>query len=111
MDLTVGSMVCGLIGLLTCCLWYLALPLSITAVVLGHVSSSRHKSDPARFGGKGFSRSGMILGYTGIVLSLLAAAFSLYIITRTPEQLENMEWMPPEFRERFQEELERQNSR
>src|SRR5688572_29845829 len=48
----IASMVCGIVSLVICCLWFVSAPLAIVAVALGHVAISKVKNDPARFGGK-----------------------------------------------------------
>lgn len=106
--LAIGSMVCGIVGLLTCFLWCLSIPLAIAAIVLGHMAISKIRRDPATYAGKGLAKAGLITGYLGVLLSIVYTACVLYIATRTPEQLEQMDWLPAEFSEQLQREMERQ---
>ena len=106
--LAVASMICGLVSFLTCFFICLSLPCALAAVVLGHISLSRVKKDPANFGGKGFATAGLITGYLGLILTILYICFAMWFGTRTPEQIDQIEWMPDDFKEQFQEAFEKQ---
>jgi len=70
--MAVGSLVCGIISILTSfavCLWFISAPVGIVAVVLGLIAKG--KADRGEAGGKGMAKTGMILGIIGIVLSIL----------------------------------------
>lgn len=101
--LAIGSLICGIIALITFCIWCLALPLGITAVILGHIAMSKAKADPARFGGKGMAGAGLATGYLAILLSVVITAWAA---TLTPEKLENMDWLPEESRQQLREQIE-----
>lgn len=105
--LAIASMICGIVGLLTCCIWCLSLPLAIVGVVLGHVALSKAKSDPAQFGGKGQAKAGLVTGYLGILASLLFIGFSAWVQTANPEDLN---FLPEEVRQKFMEARERQEN-
>jgi hypothetical protein len=54
------SLVCGLL--------FIILPLSIVAVVFGHLSLSEIRRSAGRLTGKGLAITGIVLGYIGVVL-------------------------------------------
>jgi hypothetical protein len=109
--LAIASLICGLVGFLTCFVWCLAIPLAIAAIITGHMASAKIAKDPSRFTGKGLARAGLITGYLGLLLTIIYTAAIMYIATRSPEQLQEMDWIPAEFTERFTEELERQKAK
>lgn len=110
-SLAIASLICGLVGFLTCFVWCLSAPLAIAAIITGHMASARITRDPSRFTGKGLAKAGLITGYLGLLLTIIYTAGVMYIATRSPEQLQQMEWLPDEFSERFTEELERQREK
>jgi type IV pilus assembly protein PilA len=70
--LAIASLVFGML--------FLFFPLSIVAVVLGHVSLSQIKKSAGRLGGRGLAIAGLILGYLGIAvipLILIIAAIAI----------------------------------
>jgi hypothetical protein len=105
----IASMVCGIISLVICCLWFVAGPLAIVAVALGHVAISKAKNDPARFGGKGMARAGLVTGYLGLLASIAMFAFGAWMGTRSPEEIRRMEFFPPEVREQLIQQQQLQN--
>lgn len=60
--LAIASMVCGIISIVICCVWYLAAPLAIAAIVLGIVNNVK------KLGGKGMAIAGIITGACGLLL-------------------------------------------
>jgi Domain of unknown function (DUF4190)/GYF domain 2 len=64
-DLAVISLILGILSLV--CLLLTAIP----AVICGHIARRRAKADPERVGGAGLALAGMVIGYLGIVLSLV----------------------------------------
>lgn len=107
----VASMVCGIIAVLSCCLWCLSGPLAIVAVVMGHVALSKAKADPARYGGKGMAKAGLIAGYLALVMTLIVTILSVWLQTVSPEKLEQMDFLPREIREEMQKQREQQKGR
>ncbi|HEY8961435.1 MAG TPA: GYF domain-containing protein [Luteolibacter sp.] len=97
----IASMVCGIISLVICCAWFISGPLAIVAVALGHVAVSKAKNDPARFGGKGMARAGLITGYLGLLGSIAMLAFGIWAENLTADQINRMEFFPPEVREQL----------
>ncbi|MCW1921558.1 GYF domain-containing protein [Luteolibacter arcticus] len=115
--LAIGSMVCGILAFLGCCVWYLAGPLALVAVVLGHIAISKVKANPAANGGKGMARTGLILGYLGLLGAAVFAALTIWASTLSPQETEDMilKWIPEaqrqEFREKFEAEKAKQQQR
>lgn len=99
-------MVCGIISLLSCCLWCLGGPLGIVAVVMGHLALSKAKAEPGRYGGKGMAKTGLITGYLALLLTLIVAILGFWLRTMSPEKLEQLEFLPKEIREELQKQRE-----
>jgi hypothetical protein len=106
--LAIASMVCGILSLITWCLWCISGPLALVAVVLGHIALGRVKADPARFTGKGMAKAGVITGYLGLLAAIAMIVLGVYMQSLTPEQIERMDFLPPEVRESFNKQLELQ---
>lgn len=104
----IASMVCGIVSLVVCCMWFISGPLAIVAIALGHVAVSKAKNDPARFGGKGMARAGLVTGYIGLLCSIAMFIFGAWIGTRSPEEIRRMEFFPPEVQEQLIRELSKQ---
>jgi hypothetical protein len=110
--LAVGSMVCGILAFIGCCAWYLAGPLALVAIVLGHIAISKIKSNPSANGGQGMARTGLILGYLGMIGAIVFAAFTLWFVTLTPEQMEKfLQQLPEEQRREIMEQIEAERSK
>lgn len=62
--LAIASMVCGILSIVLCCIWYLSVVLAIVAVVLGIVSNVKG------MGGRGMAIAGIVTGVVGVVLSI-----------------------------------------
>ncbi len=61
-------------------LFFLLFPMSIVAIVFGHISLSQIKKSAGRLGGKGLAIAGLVLGYLGIAmipLILIIAAIAI----------------------------------
>jgi type IV pilus assembly protein PilA len=56
--MAIASLVCGILNVF---------PLSVVAIVLGHISLSQIKKSAGRIQGKGLAIAGLVLGYLGIV--------------------------------------------
>jgi hypothetical protein len=65
----IASLICGIIALGTCCMWFVSIPLGIVAVVLCVMGKS--ETDSGRASGRGLALTGMILGGIAAVLSLV----------------------------------------
>jgi type II secretory pathway pseudopilin PulG len=55
--MAIASLVCGILNVF---------PLSVVAIVLGHISLSQIKKSAGRIQGKGLAIAGLVLGYLGI---------------------------------------------
>ena len=66
--MAIGSLVCGIIGLLSS-FWGIGIILAIIAVILGHVHKSRLKNEPAKYTGNGLATGGLVCGYISIVMA------------------------------------------
>ncbi|HEY1121519.1 MAG TPA: GYF domain-containing protein [Haloferula sp.] len=105
--LAIGSMVCGILAFIACCAWYFAGPLGLVAVILGHIAMSKIKANPVANGGKGMARTGLILGYIGLVVSILLAAFTIWFMTLSPAEKEKLlQQLPEEQRREILDKLE-----
>lgn len=112
--LAIGSLVCGILGLVGCCFWPISGPLAIVAIVLGFVTLSKAKANPSAVGGKGMAKAGLITGFLGLLCSIVAAAIGIWIATLTPEKLEEMFEkfdVPEEQRQEFREKLEAERAK
>jgi len=112
--MAVGSLVCGILSLIGCCFWPLAGPLAIVAIVLGFVTLSKVKANPATYGGKGMAKAGLILGFLGLFASAVAAAIGIWASTLTPEKMEEMFEkfdVPESQRQEFREKLEAERAK
>jgi hypothetical protein len=70
-------MVCGIIGYLTC---YLVGVFGIPAVVCGHLALGRIARSPFPIAGRGMAIAGLILGYLGILITLVPVAIFIFAI-------------------------------
>ncbi|RYD59207.1 MAG: DUF4339 domain-containing protein [Verrucomicrobiaceae bacterium] len=105
--LAIGSMVCGILAFIGCCAWYFAGPLGLVAVILGHIAISKIKANPVANGGKGMARTGLILGYLGLVASILLAVFTIWFMTLSPAEKEKLlQQLPEEQRREILDKLE-----
>ncbi len=74
--MAIGALVCGIIGFLfSCCLWYIAIPLSIAGIVLGILVIKNKK------GGKNMAIVGIVLSSITIVISIVMAIVVLAFMT------------------------------
>ena len=69
--MAIGSLVCGL--------FLFVFPLSVVAVILGHLSLSEIRRSAGRTGGYGMAVAGLVLGYLGlaVVPTLIIAAIAI----------------------------------
>jgi hypothetical protein len=74
--MAVGSLICGILGiLLSCCLWYIALPLAIAGLVLGILVVKNKK------GGKNLAIVGIVLSSISIIIGIFAAIMFIAVFT------------------------------
>ena len=57
--MAVGSLVCGIIGLITS-FWGIGIILAIIAVILGHIHKGNINREPARYTGDGLATGGLV---------------------------------------------------
>ena len=107
--MAIGALICGILSLVICCFWPVAIVLAIVAIVLGHISLSKAKSDPQRFGGKGQATGGLVTGYLGLLAAIGILAASMWVATLSPEELEEkvIQRLPEAQRQEFRERMER----
>jgi uncharacterized membrane protein YphA (DoxX/SURF4 family) len=115
--LAIASLICGILSLIGCCLWPVSGPLAIVAVVLGFVALGKVKSNPAAYGGKGMAKAGLIIGFLGLLATIVILGMAMWIATMTPEEMEEKiisrlpEAQRQEFREKMEAERAKQNQR
>lgn len=63
--MAIGSLVCGIVSVVLCCAWYLALPISIVGIVLGIMTIKNNKD------GRTMAIIGIILGGLGVIIGIL----------------------------------------
>ncbi len=84
----IASMVCGIVSIVTCCCEYIAIPLSIVAIVLGIISIKKQES------GKGMAIAGIACGGAAlafIIVSLILYATGAVDTTQWEEMLKKMQ--------------------
>lgn len=79
--MAIGSLFCGIFG-------FLFFPVSIVAVVLGHISRSEIRKSAGRRKGAGMALAGLIMGYLGIAVIpiLIIAAIAIPNLLRARTQ-------------------------
>lgn len=109
--LAIASLVCGILGLIGCCMWFISLPAALAAIVTGHLANSKIKADPQRFTGKGMARTGLITGYLGAICSIIAAFFWFEFRGLTEEQMQErvIQWFPEAQQPEMREQIRKQN--
>lgn len=66
--MAIAAMVLGILSVVLCCLWYIAIPAGLIAVILGALSMK----DPSS---KAFAITGIITGIIGLVIGILWIVF------------------------------------
>ena len=61
--LSIASMVLGIVAVVCCCFWYIAIPCSILAIIFSIIGKKK--------GGKGMATAGLVLGIIAIALYAL----------------------------------------
>lgn len=117
--LAITSMVLGILGFLGCCIPHISGILVLLAIIFGHIAISKNNADPARFGGKGMARTGLVMGYLGLLLTIASGVIWFKITTATnsmtPQQrqeyIESYDWVPgasPEMKQQMREARDKQ---
>lgn len=84
--LSIASLVTGILALVTCLIWLLALPLGIIAVVCGFVGKGK--------GGRGMAIAGIITGTLGILLTIAITAIAISTMEEQPQNQPGNEFRP-----------------
>lgn len=71
--LSIASMVLGIVGLVCCCIWYIAIPCSILAIIFGILGKKK--------GGKGMAIAGLVLGIIAIALYAILTLTGVALLT------------------------------
>jgi len=71
----IASLVCGVL--------FICAPASIAAIVLGHLALVDIKRAAGKMAGKGLAIAGLVLGYSGIGLTVLYFAFVFFLVRNT----------------------------
>jgi len=67
-----AAMILGIVSIVLFCIWYISIPCSIIAIILGVVAKKRVAEGTG--GGKGMATAGIICGVISIGLTLLVIA-------------------------------------
>ena len=68
----IASMVCGILALVTCCIWCLSVPLGIVSIVLGILQIQKKTA-------KGMAIAGIVCSVIGILLAALISIYAGFI--------------------------------
>ena len=111
--LAIGSMICGILALIGCCLWLVSGPLALAAVITGHIALSKIKANPAANGGKGMATTGLVTGYLGLIGAIVFAAFGIWMSTLSPQEMEDkvIKLFPEEMRQELREKIEAEKAK
>lgn len=115
--LAIGSLVCGILALIVCCLYSPANILFVlAAIVLGHKALARIKADPARYTGRGMATAGLVTGYIALVGFLIGMAVVVITGTMNPVEIQKrilhkmedyaLDHAPPEQKEELRKKIE-----
>jgi len=95
--LAIASLVCGIVGLVTCCFSGL---LAIPAIICGHLALKQISDPQQARQGHGLAVAGLVCGYIGLVMQIVWV-----IIFTTSNEFSN------EFQRSYKEEFEREMER
>jgi len=76
--LPIISLICSIVGMFTFCLSCLSIPLSLTAIICGHVGLSNIQKQPEIYYGKELALIGLIIGYLVLVSSGVFTAIGIF---------------------------------
>lgn len=74
-------LVLGIVSIVTCCCYGLGLIFGIVAIVMAGTATKEYMENPELYSGFKNVKTGKILSYIGIVLSLIYLAFTIYLYT------------------------------
>jgi len=87
--LAIASMVLGIISLVTFCLWFVAIPMAILAIVLGGIHLQKVNKLPVQTG-KGMAIAGLVCGLIAIAIAVAIAIFALTVGSELENELEDI---------------------
>ena len=61
--LSIASMVLGIVSVALCCIWYLAIPCAILAIIFAIIGRKK--------GGKGMATAGLVLGIVALAIDVV----------------------------------------
>jgi len=91
--MAIASMVLGIVSLAMFCVWYLAIPCAILAVVLGTVARGPITRGQAT--GRGMATAGIVCGVIALGLAVLAIVGLLSFLGFVRHQIHNMPTTQP----------------
>lgn len=68
----IASMVCGILALITCCLWCTCVPLAVVSIVLGVLQIQKGT-------GKGMAIAGIVCSSVGLILFIALTVYGNYL--------------------------------
>lgn len=74
-------LVLGIVSIVTCCCYGLGLIFGIVAIVMAGTATKEYMENPELYSGFKNVKTGKILSYIGIVLSVIYLAFTIYLYT------------------------------
>lgn len=81
--LAIASLICGILSILSFCVWFVSIPLAIAAIVTGVLGNKKAKLGQARQGG--LAKGGLITGIIGLVLAVVLLVVFLALGSRVAE--------------------------
>ena len=74
-------LVFGIISIVTCCCYGLGMIFGIVAIVMAGKATKIYMESPELYSGYQNVKTGKILSYVGIVLSIIYLAYTIYLIS------------------------------
>lgn len=101
--LSIAAMVLGIVSVVLFCLWYIALPCAILAIIFGVIEKKKNKNNK-------FAKSGFILGIVSLVITVIFVIVILSISVSLSRPLfEQAENITKQIEEEIEIEQELQN--
>lgn len=82
----IAAMICGIISLIGCCIWFVSIPAAIAAIILGIVQIVKNQP-------KGMAIAGIVCGVFGLLLTIITVVASLLFmnsVAENPQLYEDM---------------------
>jgi hypothetical protein len=110
--MSVASMILGIISLpaalLAICLFWLAVPLALTAIILGHVGFSAHKKSTGR--GSGMAVAGFVCGYIALAIMIIYWATFASIMSTASQKVQQQNQQRLQQMQQQQQQMQKQQS-